>query len=75
MPRRAVIAVLAYNADADEWTPLWEGEAAPTEEAIRVFSPEITPPGFATNAIRLVLDTAAVEGWNEIDAVQLVGRP
>ena len=71
----AVVAVEAYDADADEWVALWEGEAAATEEPIRVFSPEMTAPEFATNVIRLVLDTAAVEGWNEIDAVQLVGRP
>ncbi len=71
----SIIAVEAYDSDAEEWVALWEGEAAATEETIRVFSPELAVPGFATNAIRLVLDTDAVEGWNEIDAVELLGRP
>lgn len=71
----AVIAVDAYNIDADEWVTLWEGEAAPAEEAYRIFSPELTEADFRTNQIRLVLDTAAVPGYNEIDAVQLFGRP
>lgn len=71
----AVTAVQAYNAETDEWVSLWEGEAGPVEELIRVFSPEITVPDFATNSIRLVLDTEAVEGWNEIDAVEMLGRP
>ncbi|HXF61975.1 MAG TPA: hypothetical protein VNK95_10170, partial [Caldilineaceae bacterium] len=71
----AVVAVDAYNIDADEWVTLWEGEAAPAEEAYRIFSPELAGADFRTNQIRLVLDTAAVPGYNEIDAVQLFGRP
>ncbi|MBI4563430.1 MAG: esterase family protein [Planctomycetes bacterium] len=33
------------------------------------------PPAFATRVIRVTLDTESVEGWNEIDAVQLIGEP
>ena len=54
---------------------MWEGEAGPIEDTMRMFSPELTGVDFATNGIRLVLDTSAVEGWNEIDAVELLGRP
>ena len=71
----AVIAVEAYDAENDEWVVLWDGEAAALEEPLRVFSPELSAADFATNAIRLVLDTDAVTGWNEIDAVELLGRP
>ena len=71
----AVIAVEAYDAEAGEWVSLWEGEAEAVEEPMRVFSPELTEAEFATDLIRLVLDTDAVEGWNEIDAVELLGRP
>lgn len=71
----AVIAVDAYNIDTGEWVTLWEGEAAPAEEAYRIFSPELAEADFRTDQIRLVLDTAAVPGYNEIDAVQLFGRP
>ncbi len=40
-----------------------------------VFSPDVTPTDFAVDTIRIVLDTDAVDGWNEIDAVELLGRP
>jgi hypothetical protein len=54
---------------------LYEGEAAPTEETSRVFFPELTSVDFTTSQLRLTLDTAAVPGSNQIDAVQLFGRP
>ncbi len=71
----AVVLIEAYDAASDTWVVLWEGEAGPIEEAYRIFAPELTPPDFATDRIRLTLDTDAVSGWNEIDAVQLLGRP
>jgi len=71
----ALTAIQAYNTEAEEWVTLWEGEAGPIEDTMRMFSPELTGVDFATNGIRLVLDTSAVEGWNEIDAVELLGRP
>ncbi len=70
----AVVAVEAYNGEADEWVVLWSGQD-PSQEAPAVFSPPLNPADFATDRLRLTLDTAAVPGWNEVDAVQLVGRP
>ncbi len=69
-----VTMVEAYDADADEWSALWEGDSA-TDEAIRVFSPSLDTPNFKTDRIRLTLQTDLVSGWNEIDAVQLLGLP
>jgi hypothetical protein len=71
----AITTIEAYDSDNDEWVIIYEGEATPTEETYRVFIPEITSPEFVTDQIRLTLDTAAVPGFNEIDAVQLFGRP
>lgn len=71
----AIVRVEALDPDSDEWTVLWEGEAQTGDTVVTVFSPELTAPDFATDVIRLTLDTAAVPGWNEIDAVQLLGRP
>jgi hypothetical protein len=71
----AITTIEAYNGDDDEWVAIYEGEAGAIEEASRVFIPEITAVDFTTDQIRLTLDTAAVPGWNEIDAVQLFGRP
>ena len=71
----AITTIEAYDSENDEWVVIYEGEAAATEETYRIFAPELTPVGFITNQIRLTLDSAAVPGWNEIDAVQLFGRP
>jgi hypothetical protein len=71
----AITTIEAYDVDNDEWVVIYEGEAAATEEMSRTFIPEITPVDFVTDQIRLTLDSAAVPGYNEIDAVQLFGRP
>jgi hypothetical protein len=70
----AVTMVEAYDADTDEWSVLWEGEAL-TDEAMRVFSPALDSVNFLTNRIRLTVQNDLVSGWNEIDAVQLFGLP
>jgi hypothetical protein len=71
----AITTIEAYDDANQEWVTLYEGDAAAIEDASRVFIPEITPVDFATTQIRLTLDTSLVPGWNEIDAVQLYGRP
>ena len=52
--------------------PLWRGEPP------KIASPSNTvftaPSGVTTGRIKVYLDTKRVAGWNEIDAVQLVGR-
>ena len=53
------------------WDLMWEGRAE-TRESIRWFEPSAST-SYATISIRLVLDTDRVPGWNEIDAVELVG--
>jgi hypothetical protein len=71
----AIVAVEVFDLENEEWVVVWEGEAGPADEESRVFSPELEPVDFATDGVRLILDTSAVPGWNEIDAVELVGRP
>ena len=70
----AVSMIEALDLENEEWVVLWEGSEA-AEEAMRVFSPELEEADFATNRIRLTIDSDAVAGWNEIDAVQLLGTP
>ncbi len=71
----AVIRIEAYDTAGDAWVTLWEGEAEPPQEEFRIFSPELAEVDFAANVIRIILDTDAIENWNEIDAVELAGRP
>ncbi len=53
---------------------VWEGEFEAADEA-----PELVERAFQVNeeitadSVRIYMDTARVRGWNEIDAVELVG--
>lgn len=67
----AVARVLALRPDGT-WVLLWEGTATPGS-APHWFEPRLEGVRFATTKVRLIVDTSRVEGWNEIDAVELVG--
>ena len=58
--------------DAGAEVTLWQGEppknASPSNTVFAV------SPGVTTGRVKVYLDTKRVPGWNEIDAVQLVGR-
>jgi hypothetical protein len=51
---------------------IWEGVASPEtgliERSMKV------PPGIRSDQVLIEMDTARVPGWNEIDAVEIVGR-
>lgn len=66
----AVKAVLAK--DRGDWTTLWSG-TAPAAEAPHWFEPPLESVSVRTRTIRIVLDTDRQDGWNEIDAVELIG--
>jgi len=68
----AVIRVEARN-EKGEWTLLWEGRD-PVREGAGWCEVDVTAR-VATRTIRVVLDSAHVPGWNEIDAVELIGDP
>lgn len=70
----AVVRVEVLDDDSEEWVVLWEGQEL-TNETLRVFSPVLEQEDLRTAQVRLTLDTASVPGWNEIDAVQLLGVP
>jgi hypothetical protein len=67
----AVAKVLAKAPDGT-WDVVWEGREAPGE-APWTSEIRLAARSYATGTIRLVLDTDRVAGWNEIDAVELVG--
>ena len=51
---------------------IWEGVESPEQDVIeRAIE---VPPGITSDQILVELDTSRVVGWNEIDAVELVGR-
>jgi hypothetical protein len=56
-----------------KWHTLWKGKD-PTTACPGVFQVPFDRPKFAARTIRIVLDTSLVAGWNEIDAVELIGE-
>ncbi len=69
----AVARIEALDGEK-KWRVVWKGKDTTTDSP-GVLDAALDPPAFATRTIRITLDTAAVEGWNEIDAVQLIGEP
>jgi hypothetical protein len=54
------------------WVTVWEGRAH-AGSAPRWFEPPLATVDDSIRTVLLVLDTNRVPGWNEIDAVELVG--
>ena len=71
----AIFSVEVYDLANEEWVVVWEDEPGPIDEPGRVLSIETAGIDVVTDGVRIWLDTSAVEGWNEIDAVELRGRP
>lgn len=69
----AISKVAAILPDGRE-TTLWEGTLDPSHEAEVVASEFLVKQAVRAQSVKVYLDTTRVPGWNEIDAVQLVGR-
>lgn len=67
----AVSKITALLPNGGE-TTLWEGVEPPSEAPVEMTFQ--VPPGVNANSIKVYLDTRRVPGWNEIDAVELIGR-
>ena len=51
---------------------IWQGRESAGEGIVD--APFNAPPGLTARGVKVYLDTARVPGWNEIDAVELIGR-
>lgn len=69
----AVSRIEVLDPNTDEWRVVWEGVADTIGEEIAIFRPVLTAVDFATFQVRLTIDEPSVPGWNEIDAVKLIG--
>ena len=67
----AVVKITGFT-EAGAEVVLWQGDepraAAPADQIFNVSA------GIRVRSVRVWLDTAKVPGWNEIDAVELIGR-
>jgi hypothetical protein len=66
----AIIGLEIYDQDGGRHHA-WEGSMEPATEA-RISAIDIDAD-FPSDRIRIILDTRRVSGWNEIDAVALIG--
>jgi hypothetical protein len=69
----AIRKVTAVLPDGRE-TTVWEGTMEPSNTDELVSSQFPVAGDIRAQSVKVYLDTARVPGWNEIDAVQLVGR-
>ena len=69
-----VTRVEAYHTAQGAWITLWEGADTTPTGATGAFAPPLARSDVAVDRIRVTIDTN-VPGWNEIDAVELVGTP
>ena len=53
--------------------PIWSGQDPSKGQAL-ADTPFQFPPGITTGRVRVYLDTSMLAGWEEVDALQLVGR-
>ena len=67
----AISKVTAVLPNGQEVT-IWEGEEPPGQAPLDTAFPVNTP--IRSSSVKVYLDTRRVPGWNEIDAVELVGR-
>jgi len=68
-----VTKVEAQDEDTAAWVTLWEG-TDPTKDQPGIFSLTFPDNPVPAHIYRISVDTG-VPGWNEIDAVELVGNP
>jgi hypothetical protein len=69
----AVDRVEVRNAGTGEWVPVWSGNAAAQPPEARVFMISFPLTSFLVDGVRIELDSPSISGWNEIDAVALLG--
>jgi hypothetical protein len=69
----AVVRIEGISAEGEVLT-LWEGRD-PTQRSPGWLEARFEPTQTLLKKVRVHLDTALVPGWNEIDAVELIGTP
>ena len=70
----AVDTIYLRNYESGEWIIVWSDSAAvpnPPEQS-RIFSVDFPQTSYLVDAVRLAINSPAIEGWNEYDAVALI---
>jgi hypothetical protein len=64
-----VVAITDTGAEV----PIWQGED-PSKGQSLADTPFAVPPGVNARKVKVFLDTSKMPGWEEIDAIKIVGR-
>jgi hypothetical protein len=67
----AVDTIYLRNANTNTWNIVYTTTAASLSPVSRVLNVIIPTTSYPVNGVRLALNSGAVPGWNEIDAVQI----
>ena len=67
----SVVAVEILNEEG-KWLSVWEGED-PTRDCPGVLEVDFSTLPFPTSVVRVEMNTSLIPGWNQLDAIKLVG--
>jgi uncharacterized protein YjdB/PKD repeat protein len=67
----AIDTVYVFNPEIGNWEIVWSGTAYPEAPRIRVFEVKFPTTSFFVDRVRIAINSPAVPGWNEIDAVAI----
>jgi len=70
----AIVKVEVKDTDGAYHT-IWEGEPELVDECPTITTFSVTAAGLKAKTVRISIDQSNHTGWDEIDAVQLVGTP
>ena len=65
----AVDTIYVKNPSTNLWQVVWSGTAASASAQARIFVANFSLTSFNVSQVRLAINSPAVPGWNEIDAV------
>jgi len=72
----SVDTIYVRNPDTDQWQVVWSGTAAPLSfPDSRIFIVNFAPTAFNVSELRIAVNSPAVPGWNEFDAVGISSAP
>ncbi|OON67051.1 hypothetical protein B0919_19645 [Hymenobacter sp. CRA2] len=67
----AIDSIFVRNPTTNAWVPVYVGTAAAAGSNSRILNINFPQTSFPVRDVRIALNSAAVPGWNEIDAVAL----
>lgn len=71
----AIDTIFLRNSATQKWVTVYAHKALPDLPATaRIFSIHLIETRYKADAIRLAINSPAVAGWNEIDAVAITGQ-